>query len=326
MRRLRILYVVGPTRSGSTLLARVLNEFPGVWSAGEVVSLDVVLQSCRNQGLSSVANASTFVPNCAADGAARRFSGLCGCGLPVQDCQIWARVEKAVFGDPPDYTPWSWDASRPSAPRLVLRGTRRWLEQDAGELGRVARSIYSEIAEITGAEVIVDESKTPLYGWFLANQAWADVVPVRLVRDPRETVASWSRPKPYPGIESGALPAHGTPAGTVEWLKRVVLADRLFRDAPLVRYEDLVEAPVEISSRLLARFGLGDRPPVVGDRHALPVATNHIIAGNPDKFERGVVEMRPRSGSSARLRWRDRALVTAATFPLLCRYGYRQRP
>jgi hypothetical protein len=319
--KVKILYIMGPTRSGSTLLARLLNEYRGVVSVGEVVSIDVALQSCRMQARSRGDARSTFVPNDAAGGASRRFSALCGCALPLQDCPVWGPIEKSVFGDPPDYSPWSWDAARPGLVRFLLEGSGRWVERNGRALGEVAESVYRELARLTQARIIVDDSKTPLYGYFLRHQPWADVLPVRLVRDPRGTAASWSRAKPYAGIDGGHLPAHAAHTCSVDWLKRVALADRLFKASPVVRYEDFIASPMQIASRLLDATGIEVEPPDRDHAGAVRLSTNHILASNPDKFERGTLSIKPPDWSKV-LRTRARLVVTASTLPLLRRYGY----
>src|SRR5580692_3233646 len=60
-----VLYIAGTGRSGSTLLASLLGEVDGVFSAGEVRYL-------WQRGLAE--------------------SRLCGCGVPVRECLIWSRV------------------------------------------------------------------------------------------------------------------------------------------------------------------------------------------------------------------------------------------
>jgi Sulfotransferase domain len=325
MRPLRILFIVGPTRSGSTLLSRVLNEFRGVESIGEGISLDLAFQSSRVQGLARGAAKSTLAPHDARRDASRRFSGLCGCGEALPDCPVWGRIEASVFGDPPDYTHWDWDAARPSVTQLLAGGARGWLEQQPAERGRFAESVYRELADVTHAQIIVDDSKSPLYCYFLAQQPWAEVVPVRLIRDPRATAASWSHLKRYPGIASGGLPAHPAAHAVVAWLKRVLLADHLFDGCgPVLRYEDFVADPIRNARRLLDFFGEAAEAPVGdGTARTLTFGTNHIVAGNPDKFERGRIEIRPPSDPAQALGPGARAIVTAATLPMLYRYGYR---
>jgi hypothetical protein len=322
MEPVTILYIIGPTRSGSTLLARLLNEQPGVVSVGEVVSLDVALQSSRVQASNRIDAGSAFLPNDAATDAARRRSALCGCRLPLHQCPIWSQVEAAAFGTPPDYTRWNWDDTRPSVGELLLGGARRWRENKAQALSGVAEVVYRALVGVTGARVVVDDSKTPLYGYFLMHEPWANVVPVRLVRDPRATTASWSRAKSYPGINGGSMPTHTPLVCAADWLKRVMLADRLFESSPLVRYEDFVAAPDDVANVLLTAAGLEAQSLGPTRDGAVAFGPNHILGGNPDKLERGDIRIRAPSDWSETLPPRARALVTAATLPLLRRYGY----
>jgi len=67
----KVLYIGGFGRSGSTLVERILGQLPGFCSAGEIVFL-------WQRGL--------------IDGQ------LCGCGVPVPECEFWSRVGKTAFG------------------------------------------------------------------------------------------------------------------------------------------------------------------------------------------------------------------------------------
>jgi hypothetical protein len=37
--RIRVLYIAGPSRSGSTLIGRILGEIPGFFDTGELIDL-----------------------------------------------------------------------------------------------------------------------------------------------------------------------------------------------------------------------------------------------------------------------------------------------
>ena len=66
----KVLYIGGFGRSGSTLVERILGQLPGFCSAGEIVFL-------WQRGL--------------IDGQ------LCGCGVPVPECEFWSRVGKTLM-------------------------------------------------------------------------------------------------------------------------------------------------------------------------------------------------------------------------------------
>jgi hypothetical protein len=234
---------------------------------------------------------------------------------------VWSSVERVAFGDPPDYSRWSWTAERPGLMTFARGGAERWTN-DRGDLAGVAEALYGELARATGARVLVDESKSPLFGYFVACQPWAEVLPIRLVRDPRCTAASWSRPKQYPGMLGGQFPTHPPQVSAVNWMKRVALADRLLKDrGPVLRFEDFVEDPVRAASDLLTSIGVDAPAPPSLQRGAVDFGVNHILASNPDKFERGEIEIRPTS-HDAHIPRHSAAVVTAMTLPLLRRYGY----
>src|SRR5437870_4438917 len=70
MRPVRVLYIGGCGRSGSTLLDRMLGQVPGVCSLGELTHLW--------RGLLDNAE--------------------CGCGAPIRDCPFWRAVGECAFG------------------------------------------------------------------------------------------------------------------------------------------------------------------------------------------------------------------------------------
>jgi hypothetical protein len=235
---------------------------------------------------------------------------------------VWGPVETALFGAAPDYRRWEWEVTRPTVGQLLTRGGRWWQEQTARRLGEPAELLYRELTARTGASVLVDESKAPLYGWFLESQPWADVVPVIFVRDPRATATSWSRPKPYRGLRGGHFPVQGSASSAVAWMKRVALADRLFRGRGLVvRYEDFTRDPEPHLQRIL---GHAEAAPAPAGHHGVTVfGENHIIVGNPDKFDRGPTTIRPAEPHGLGT-WAS-TVVTAIASPMLHRYGYGWR-
>lgn len=63
------------------------------------------------------------------------------------------------------------------------------------------------------------------------------------------------------------------------------------------------------------------RLPFMGER-GVELGASHTVSGNPNRFQTGMVRLRPDDEWVSRIRLRDRTLVTLLTFPLLARYGY----
>ncbi len=231
----RVLYIGGWGRSGSTLLDLILGQAPGVFSAGEV-------REIWQSGL---------VEN-----------RPCGCERPFRDCSFWQAVGDAGFGGwdrvPLDeilrlrYSldrPWSF----PALPlRHLVNPIGAQVEAYTGTLQR----LYAAIAEVSGASVIVDSSNLPSHAFLLRTMPGIDLRLIHLVRDSRAVAYSWSKhvEKRKSTGPSASLPRYDVGSSSLRWLLYNGLTQTL---RPLhvpyafARYEDLVDAPRDEVGRLL---------------------------------------------------------------------------
>ncbi|MEV5411471.1 sulfotransferase [Thermopolyspora sp. NPDC052614] len=311
----RVIYVGGLGRSGTTLLERLLGELPGVVPLGEVVHL-----WARGVGRDEP----------------------CGCGAPFGRCPFWRMVGELAYGG------WSPPlARRVLALRRRVDRTRRipalacrrpygagdfgggdFGDAGGGELGEYVathRRLYRAAAEITGAEVIVDSSKHASLAFCLRICGPEALSVVHLVRDARAVAHSWRRWVRRP--EDGTPMTRWHPAAAaVHWLTQNLAFHLLARRGVTVvrvRYEDLVSAPHPTLARLTRRLRLPDPDPALLDNGKIMLTVGHTVSGNPMRFAVGALPLRLddswRTGLARRHRW----LVTALTWPLLLRYGYR---
>jgi hypothetical protein len=295
----RVLYVAGTGRSGSTLLARILDRADGVFAAGE-------LRYMWQRGLLE--------------------DRLCGCGQPFSACEFWGEVLGRAFGGRDGV-----DAHEVMAAQRTLTRLRHVPRLLAGRqpsapdtyLGQLSR-LYRAVGEVSGCELVVDSSKLPSYGYVLGAAPDLDVRIVHLVRDPRGTAYSWTRGKAQTDRD-GAMQRMSVLKSSSLWLAWNATAPRLFRDPAryyVVRYEDLVAVPREVVDDILSFAGhTGDGAPFVGER-TVSLARSHTVAGNPNRLEAGPVELRADQTWTRALGRPQRALVTAVTTPLLGRFDY----
>ena len=162
-----VLYVAGAGRSGSTLLASVLGQSDGVVDVGEVWKIWRLR-----------------------DEPGRR----CGCGAALSTCPFWSAVEDAapgVFAHDPDVL----DAlSRIDHARgsVKLWGQLRVGRADVEAYAVRLAALYAAIAEVAGAQVIVDSSKMPGPALVAESLGGVEVKVLHLTRDPRAVAASWA--------------------------------------------------------------------------------------------------------------------------------------
>jgi hypothetical protein len=95
--------------------------------------------------------------------------------------------------------------------------------------------------------------------------------------------------------------------------------------AALLRYDDLAARPEPVLTSALSRVGLPAELGFLGSGRLDPTP-NHTVAGNPLRFERGAITIRPDVEWRAGLAPGALRLVTALTWPLLLRYGFPLRP
>ncbi len=297
----KVLYILSSGHSGSTILGNVLGELDGFFHAGE-------LRLLWRMGLLG--------------------ESRCGCGLPVRDCPLWAKVVEETFDgtgslDVRQVLGWQ-DAlnEQPLGHLLEMDGPSLDRSGSLGSYAGVVSRLYEAIARNAGARVVVDSTKREDNAALLHLLPSIEPYIVHLVRDPRAVIYSWSRK------ERGAGHAHRLPTpGALGWLSRNRAAAEIRtayepHRSILVRYEDFVRRPRQTILAIAELVGerLGSLP-LVGER-TVRLATNHTAGGNRMRFTGGDIELRADDRWLTEQRWVDRLLTTGLTLPMLRRYGY----
>jgi hypothetical protein len=295
---LKVVYIAGWGRSGSTLLDSLLGQIDGFFSTGE-------LRYIWERGVLG--------------------DWKCGCGRTVKRCEVWSVVLAKLQADErsPDARTilgWQKQVTRFRHTSGLLRLTSHdFLSHPLEPYVDLTGRLFSAVAEVTGARVIVDSSKRP------SDAAILDLVPglelhvVHLVRDPRAVAYSWGKRQPD-------IDRHGVVASTSGWVAWNLACEALRRKLPerstLVRYEDFVKQPRATLERIVELVGEDPShiPPM--RERTFDIAGTHTVSGNPGRFRLGSVEVSPDTRWLERLGPAPKAAATAIALPLLRRYGY----
>lgn len=313
---MRVIYIGGIGRSGSTLLERMLGGLPGVCALGEVANL-----------------------------WHRRLRGdeRCGCGTLLPECQFWEAVGDRAFGgwhrcDLPQVLADQQAVERiRNIPWLARsRLPRHWREVVTAHAARYVR-IYRAAADAAGVDVIVDSSKCPGLAFCLRWAYDLDLRVVHLVRDPRGVAYSFTKQVSRPEAIGAALMPRCSPARSAfNWCTHNLAMGVLARAerhrrangrevaVHRVRYEELVADPHGTVRSLAAIAGLAPAEVdlrYLGDARA-DLRITHSVAGNPMRFQVGEVPLRPDEAWRTGLPVRHRRVVSAICAPLLTAYGY----
>lgn len=264
MAQCRLVYVVGSSHSGSTLLAFLADQHPEVVSVGETA----VKSRIRREG--------------------RALEQRCSCGDSIAECGFW----RAVFADVTatgvrfDASRWSTDYRFESkwvdailtkeTSWYALRRARRWAcRRVPGLRERTARVDAANVAFVrsvlarTGARVFFDTTKLLTRLTHLLDVSDFDIRVVRLVRDVRGVAASAKR--------RGA----SWRTATSVWLNDQQAIDRVLAQASVgpvftLRYEDLCGDPTGTLDGLWRFCGVG---PIASSSRVTP-RSHHVLGNN----------------------------------------------
>ena len=306
---LRILYVAGVPRTGSTVLGEVLGAIPGVVFVGEL----------------------NFFW--------RRFARaeVCSCGQPLPGCSFWSAVVREAYGGLAD----GQAARLAELERHVLRrqfaltlAPAAWPVPKASLAGQMLAErarLYRAIGRLTGARWIVDGGKEPIFGALLARADADAVATIHLVRDPRGVAYSWQKLIPSDS-EPGDMPRKAAARTAVDWVLQNLLVQlglqRLSTVYVRVRYEDLASRPEHVLGQISLATGLTIAASVAA--HGIvspPTSEHHLVAGNPGvrRTATSGLQLRPDEAWRTRLPLREQRLVAAVCGALMTAYGYPLR-
>lgn len=304
----KVLYIGGYSRSGSTLLLRLLGEQPGFAAVGELFE---VWERSYIQ------------------------DQLCGCGRGFRECDFWIQVTAEAFGCKPDEVP----AGRLNQIRSRVQGHSRipalWLprfrspgyQRELNDYAALLERMYAAVRDVTDSNVVVDSSKIPQYAWVLAEAEGIELHMVHLVRDSRATAFSWQRQRVRPEITASRtyMDRHRVARSALEWdVFNYLLRSRRnsYASYTLIKYEDLVADPNGELQRVLDALGGGIVSVSQGKDEPISLRSSHTAAGNPGRFEIGEVKISLDSEWMHAMRGASRLIVTGLTAPSLARYHY----
>jgi len=310
--KVKVLYVAGWGRSGSTILGRILGQAQGFFLVGE-------LRYLWDRGLIE--------------------NRLCSCGAPFMNCPFWREVVSRTLGNDYHVAAEALVKLRERGlhtRHLLLTPTQTALQARVArmvEYTRAVEQLYHAVHHASGARIIVDTSKFPSYGFVLQNLPSIDLYVLHLVRDPRAVAYSWKSRRKLKLDEDGSnklMTSHGLAKSSLMWDEWNLAIENLRRLEPerymLLRYEDFVANPRESARGILRFVGEGDSELPFMTERQVSLDVPHTFSGNPDRFSAGTMVITPDDAWKHSLSYARQLTVTGLTWPGLVRYGYPIRP
>jgi Sulfotransferase family len=261
--RIKVLYIAGYGRSGTTMMSIALGLHPSILGAGEITELS------RHAWINNT---------------------HCSCGHPLRECSFWSAVVN------------NWLPARQTVALNDYRRRQEHFENlfvmqamdfgigrraDLGAYVSETEKLFRQIAAVSGKNIIVDSSKMPSRVRALARMKDVDLYVVHMVRDGRGV--AWSLMKGYKrdvraGLQRELVPKSALRTGirwttvnlAAEQLRHIVGPDRYVR----VRYEDFVANPAEAMKTIGGMIGCDLQGVAERLARGEPIETYHQMAGN----------------------------------------------
>jgi hypothetical protein len=305
--KIRVIYIAGHGRSGSTLLEEILGQVPNLISVGE-------LRHIWHAGFPT--------------------DEVCGCGKPFQECEFWTAVVQQVFGGFEQFNHQAIQVVRHRVDRtkyipLMLSPLHpKRYDVDKAEYGKTRVALYRTIQAVSGAEIIVDSSKDISSLYLLPQIAPIELHVVHLIRDSRAVAYSWQRQKVRTEIptQQTYMQTYAPHQIALEWTYRnffAELARGFAQSYTRLRYEDFIESPRPTLEKILHQVGIAapNLDFIQGNKVRMDVV-NHTISGNPIRFHQGEVTLKLDHEWQNKMVQSQKRLVTCISAPLLLRNRY----
>ena len=295
---IKVIYICGYGRSGSTLLDIMLGQQRSMFGAGEIVGL------CRH---------------------VHANDEYCACGERLSSCAFWAPVMAQWRGHHLADLAQEYGRLQTRFESIVSPARLRRNSREFRDYAHHSLRLMRLLSAASGKPVIVDSSKLPGRGLALAGMEGIDLHVVHLVRDGRGV--AWSLAKPYkpdasiglqreiipkPLLYSAARWAYVNLAS--EWLCRRVGRGRYVR----IRYEDMVSDPAGTLDRIATLIGIPLDPRDVESGEFQPA---HQVAGNRLRMQKAI-RVRHDDSWQVDMPRKKQDFITRMCRFFLTRYGY----
>src|SRR5688572_22840824 len=298
---IKVLYIAGYGRSGSTILHDILARLDGFIGVGEVNRIwDLGFMENRR----------------------------CGCGVPFKECEFWRIVGDNAFGgidqiDKGNLMYWRNGSRTRYLPTSVLPfGTGSLAPRLIAFREHLAK-LYRAIQTATGSRVIVDNSKSLAYARLLSTLSSIELYIIHVIRDPRGVVQSLLERNERRRVSM--LYRYNSVRNSIVWdtvnVATEILCTASSIQHKVMRYEDFIGSPREALQQIfdLIHENVSDMP--LTGSNEVRLGITHSVTGR-NRFHVRQVELRTDEEWKARMNPINKAVVNVLTWPLRARYGY----
>ncbi|PCI58027.1 MAG: hypothetical protein COB45_01730 [Gammaproteobacteria bacterium] len=286
MSKVKIIYLMGAGRSGTTALATFLNASENVTCLGELHQLPQYITE----------------------------NSACSCGQPLSECDFWSNYRETL--KPFISTEYSREQQVLESHRSVIKYLKSTFSASKLNYHKANADLLTEVKCNTG-NAILDSAKYVGRALALFSNDKFDVRVIYMTRDPRGVVESFAKKVQTSRSMFSACLYYNAINFLAEFACRTILRRRYLK----VRYEDLLNEPINTFNNI-GQFADIDVNDIISKiEHKETFAIGHIVGGNRMKTA-GAIEFRKTDNWPSKISHVKRLAVYGLTLPfnLLNRY------
>lgn len=261
---MKIIYIAGDGRSGSTILDAILGNASETISVGEC---------CRFW---------------------TRFNEkktLCGCGDKIEECLLWSKIDISIRNKFPNYNP--IDFEKKVKHILLFKNFNKipkYITNPAWkEFCEIVKFFYISIAQISDKNTIIDSTKFPSWVAFLIQLDFCEIKVIHLERNLQSVANSWKKKILLPEYydQKIYMPIKSNFLILKSWIKVKYLSAKIKKtgDYLFVNYESFCN---DNSTHIVK---IEDFTGITINSENLKIPFNHSIGGNPVRNNTGKNEI-----------------------------------
>jgi len=301
-KKVKIVFITGSSRSGTTLLDRILGQVKNCFSLGEMFYI-WERSLVKNQ--------------------------LCGCGKPFRECDFWQTVFKEAFGSINQVNAEEILKLQRSVvkiryiPQLIFPTLRtRKFRRKLSRYVEILERLYTAIAKVSNSRILIDSSKFAPHGFVLKEMRNFSQFVIQIHRDSRAVAYSFKRKKSRPEIywEKAYMPAPGTLKAIRVWIVDNCMAYLLGKTTSrykLLRYEQFTDNPKASIDNIVKWINREKFPKLrfFFNERVVNLEAAHTVSGNPLRFKVGKVEIYPDMEWVKKMPLHRKLFIGILTFP-----------
>lgn len=307
--KIKVIYILGEGRSGSTLVERILGQHTNIFAAGE---LRHIWERSFNE------------------------NQLCSCGIEFKKCDIWQEVLENFKIKNIDTN--KLIHAQEKIGRIRHFFTLKSIKKNNAytdnpylmEIINTYYELYSAILKTTKQQYVLDASKHPIFAYLLSMHPKIDLTLLHLVRDVRGVAYSWRKKKIRPEITTHQefMPRYSAAYTAINWDIVNYIGNYMKKEIDsytLLRYEDIIQHPKVEVRNIFKLLQLADETESIFiDETTVFLNQNHTVSGNPMRFKIGPVNLALDEEWKIKMTNIDKSITNILSFPFLKKYKYIQ--